>query len=424
MQNISPDSKIPIEVLIKHALNDYSGSNEPPFRKLKKTSYINKIFNERRIKRLSQKLIDDIEPHKTMIQEKLNSNADLSSPEMEKVKSIVTDFMMKADKLKLFFDRPFLKFFIEQGYLKVAEEFITRAKKEESQLKSEEIFQALRNVWIMNSLQIIYGLPLEMTPSIYAYSMLYPYTDNFLDDPEVHAHDKIQFNERLTKVLKGENLTPTNFIEEKVFSLVGQIESQYGRDTYPEVFESLLLIQQAQTESMKQDKNELLTYDDILPVSFFKGGTSVLADAFLVKGNLNIDEMRFAFEYGTFLQLLDDLQDVNADKKDDHQTLFSIKNDNELIDDEIRALISYIFKVNTLNGSDTEIMSLMKEVISTCTLTMVMDAAGRNSGKISHKLYKELESCSRFRLPFYKEYESKIKSYYLAPENRESVMLS
>jgi hypothetical protein len=262
-----------------------------------------------------------------------------------------------------------------------------------------------------------------MTPSIYAYSMLYPYTDNFLDDPEVHAHDKIQFNERLTKVLKGENLSPTNFIEEKVFSLVGQIESQYNRDTYPEVFESLMLIQRAQTESMKQDKSELLTCDEILPVSFFKGGTSVLADAFLVKGNLNIDEMRFAFEYGAFLQLLDDLQDAKADKSDSHQTLFSIKKDNELIDDEVRALISFIFKVNSPDKSDPQIMSLMKEVISNCTLTMVMDAAGRNSDQISHKLYKELESCSKVRLPFYKEYENKIKSYYPAPENGELSIL-
>jgi hypothetical protein len=413
MRDISPDrNKLPIEILINRAINDYSDSNTSPFKKLRKVSFFNKILNERKIKRLSEKLIDDIEPYKIKLQEKLNSSADFSSPEVDKVKCIVTDFLLEADKRKLFFNRPFLKFFLEQGYLGVAEEFITRAKREETKLNTEEIFQALRNVWIMNSLQIFYGLPLEITPSIYAYSMLYPYTDNFLDDPEVHKDDKIQFNVRLTKVLDGEKLTSNNFIEEKVFYLVGQIESQYNRDTYPEVFASLRLIQQAQTESMKQDENELLTCDKILPISFFKGGTSVLADAFLVKGNLNINEMHFAFAYGAFLQLLDDLQDAKADKKDNHQTLFSIKQDNELIDDEVRGLISYIFKVNSLDESDTQIMYLMKEVISTCTLSMVMDAVGRNTKLISHKLYKELESYSKVRLPFYKEYESKIKSYY------------
>jgi hypothetical protein len=411
VKNILQDgNRIPIEVLLNCATNEYLSSDESPLKKLKKISFIKKIRNKRALKGLSQKLMNDLEPYKAELQEKLNSKPDFSSPEMKRVKTIVTDFILEADKRKLVFDRPFLNFFIEQGYLEVAQEFITRARSEDSELKSEEIFQAMRNVWIMNSLQIFWGLPLEMTPSVYAYSMLYPYTDNFLDNPEVNREEKIKFNQRLSKVLNGEKLTPANFIEEKVFSLVGQIESQYCRDSFPEVFDSLRLIQEAQTESIKQDMDELLAYDKILPISFFKGGTSVLADAFLVKGKLNIKEMHFAFAYGSFLQLLDDLQDAVVDKKDNHQTLFSIRNNNELIDNEVRSLISFIFKANTTDESDTPIMSLMKEVINSCTLVMIMDAAGRNPGLISHRLYKELESYSKVRLSFYKEFEDKIKS--------------
>lgn len=413
MRDVSQDRiKLPIEVLINRAIHDYSDIDTSYFKKIRKVSYIKKIWNERKIKTLSEKLIKDLDPYKANLQQNLNSNADFRSPEVEKVKCIVTDFLLEADMRKLFFNKPFLEFFLEQGYLKVAEEFISRAKKEESQLETQEIFQALRNVWIMNSLQISYDLPLELTPSIYAYSMLYPYTDNFLDNPEVPVDDKIHFNVRLTKVLEGEKLAPNNFMEEKVFSLINQIESQYNRDVYPEVYDSLMLIQKAQVESMKQDGNESLTCEKILPISFFKGGTSVLADAFLVKGKLNINEMHFAFAYGAFLQLLDDLQDAKADKNENHQTLFSVKNDNDLIDDEVRQLVSYILKVNSPEEADTKIMLLMKDVISTCTLTMVMDAAGRNSKQISHKLYKEMESCSNVRLPFYQEYEKKIKVFY------------
>jgi hypothetical protein len=404
------ENRIPIEVLLNCVTNEYLNSDESQLKKLKKVSFIKKIINKRALKELSQKLMHDIEPYKAELQEKLKSKLDFSSPEMERMKAIVTDFILEVDKRKLIFDKPFLNFFVEQGYLEVAQEFITRARDEDSELKSEEIFQAMRNVWIMNSLQIFWGLPLELTPSVYAYSMLYPYTDNFLDNPEVNSEEKIKFNQRLYKVLNGEKLTPTNFIEEKVFSLVGQIESQYCRDRFPEVFDSLRLIQEAQTESIKQDKNELLDYDKILPISFFKGGTSVLADAFLVKGNLNIKEMHFAFAYGSFLQLLDDLQDAVVDKRDNHQTLFSIGNNHELIDNEVRSLISFIFKANTTDESDTPIMSLMKEVITSCTLAMVMDAAGRNPKLISHRLYKELESYSKVRLSFYKEFEDKIKS--------------
>lgn len=400
---------IPIENLLNRSINEYSNSDKFQLNNLKKISLIKKFWNERQIKKITSKLIDDLEPYKDMFQEDSNSDAFLYSLEKEEVKSIVTEFMLKIDKRKLLFDKPFLKFFIDQGYLQVAEEFIKAAKKNDSELKPEEIFQALRNVWIMNSLQIFWGLPLKMTPSVYAYSMLYPYTDNFLDNPELSKEEKIEFNNRLYRVLDGEKLIPKNFIEEKVFSLVSQIESQYSRDTYPQVFESLRLIQEAQIESMKQDSNEILIGDKILPISFFKGGTSVLADAFLVKGNLNIDEMDFTFTYGTFLQLLDDLQDAEDDKKDRHQTLFSIKSDNESIDNEVKSLISYIFKVNTVGESDSTAMSFMKEVISSCTLIMVMEAIGRNSNLVSNELYKELEAYSKVRLPYYKEFEDKIR---------------
>ena len=408
-KSIKDGYTIPINVLLNNAINKYLDSDKFQFNKIKKISLIKKVWNEREINKLSEKLISDLEPYKTKLKEKLNENFDLSSPEIEEVNFIVTEFLIKADERKLLFDRHFINFFIEQGYLDAAEEFITTARREAPQLKDEEIFQALRNVWIMNSLQIYWGLPVEVTPSVYAYSMLYPYTDNFLDNPEYSREEKIKFNRRLYRVLNGEKLTPENFIEEKIFSLVSKIESQYCRDEYPEVYESLRLIQEAQTESMKQDGDETLTHDSILPISFFKGGTSVLADAFLVKGKLTINEMHFAFVYGTFLQLLDDLQDAKVDKKDNHQTLFSINRNNELIDNEVTRLISYIFKVNTTNESDTKFMTLMKEVISSCTLIMIMDAVGRNPEIVSSELYKKLESYSKVRLMYYKKFQDKIR---------------
>lgn len=404
---------IPIETLLNRAINEYESSDKFQLNKIRKVSFIKKLWNERKIKKLTEKLINDLEPYKDEFQTYKNSDAFFNSPMKEEIKSIVTDFMLEADKRKLLFDRPFLKFFIEEGYLNVAEEFVEAAKAKEPQLKNEEIFQAMRNVWIMNSLQIFWGLPLKMTPSVYAYSMLYPYTDNFLDNPELSKTEKTNFNRRLYRVLDGEELTPANFVEEKAFSLISQIESQYGRDEYPQVFESLKLIQEAQTDSMKQDGDEILTGDKILPISFFKGGTSVLADAFLVKGYLNTDEMYFAFTYGTFLQLIDDLQDAEEDKTDGHQTLFSIKNKNGLINNEVKKLISYIFKLNTANESDTDNMSFMKEVISSCTLTMVMEAIGRKPELISDEFYKELESYSKVRLPYYKNFEEKIKSTFI-----------
>ncbi|MDW7656623.1 MAG: hypothetical protein SCM11_05535 [Bacillota bacterium] len=396
---------IPIEDLLDLTTNEYLSCGRSYLCKIKQVSYIGKHRNQKALKRLSQILMNNLGPYKTVLQEMSNTNLNFSSPEIERVKSIVSEFLLKLDKRKLLFDRPFLKFFMEQGYLEAAQEFIVRVRLDNPQLTNEEIFQALRNVWIINSLQLYWGLPLEITPSVYAYSLLYPYTDNLLDNPDIKSDEKIKFNRRLSGVLKGEKLTPNSCIEEKVFSLVGQIESQYSRDIFPEIYDSLRLIHEAQIESVKQDKDEQLSCDQILRISFFKGGTSVLADAFLVKGTLDIKEMQFAFVYGSFLQLLDDLQDAEVDKNDSHQTLFSSRNDNELIDDEVISLISFMFSANAAVESDTRIMSLMKEVISACSLVMVMDAVGRNPKLISHRLYKELESYSKVSLSFYKEFD-------------------
>jgi hypothetical protein len=182
--NLKNGDSIPIEILLNRAINDYKSSNKFQLNRLRKVSFIKKLWNERKIRKLTEKLINDLEPYKAEFQTEQNLDAFLSSPVKEEIKSIITDFMFEADKRKLLIDRPFLRFFIENGYLDVAEEFIRAAKKEDPQLKNEEIFQAMRNIWIMNSLQIFWGLPLKMTPSVYAYSMLYPYTNNFLDNPD------------------------------------------------------------------------------------------------------------------------------------------------------------------------------------------------------------------------------------------------
>lgn len=401
---LTKDNKIPIskDHLIQQALNDYLNCNVHDFNRTKKISYIKKIINERQIQRLVDKLIAEIQiyidgaPKKSRLEE------------TEGIKEIIIPYLIKFDKKKYFFDKPFLKFFIDMGYLNVADAFINRARKEDGQLKPTEIFQAIRNVWIMNSLQIMWGITLDLTPSIYAYSMLYPYTDNFLDDPKIDVQNKESFNCKLNRALSGQKQIPKNVHESRVFDLVEEIETQYSRDDFSEVYESILLIQEAQIASLKQDQETKMTIDEILPISFFKGGSSVLADAFLVKGDLSKDEIKFSFEYGIFLQLLDDLQDAIEDKMEGHQTIFSIHDKGAGFDENINRLISYIFKVNTPIKGESKTTILMKEIITSCTIIMIMDAVGRNHSLVSKKLYKKLESYSKVRLSFYKKLELRI----------------
>ena len=392
---------IPKEDLINQSLKDFLNCHIPDYKGFEKTSYLKKIINEKEIESLLEELIAEMQPYRDEI------SKELSPREIERIKEIIVSYLLEFDKRKFFFDKPFLKFFIDKGYLNVAEEFISRAKKEDGHLKPIEIFQAIRNVWIMNSLQIIWGVPLELTSSIYGYSMLYPYTDNFLDNPEIDLVKKNNFNKKLKKKIEGEKQRPDDPHENRVFELIEEIESQYNRDEYTKVYESIVLIQDAQIQSLNQGQSIKMTVDNILPISFFKGGSSVLADGFLVKGNLSKDEMQFSFKYGAFLQLLDDLQDAIEDRAQGHQTIFSIQEDEKL-DENINRLISYIFKVNTSIQGESQSMVFMKEVISSCTLIMIMDAVGRNQTLVSRKFYNKLESYSKVRLSFYRKLELRI----------------
>ena len=70
------------------------------------------------------------------------------------------------------------------GFPKLARALAEQARRFDPALSAADIFQASRNVWTAAGLQVLLGQRLELTPAIFAYSMLYPYTDNLLDDPQ------------------------------------------------------------------------------------------------------------------------------------------------------------------------------------------------------------------------------------------------
>jgi len=201
--------------------------------------------------------------------------------------------------------------------------FIKQARNFDSELTVISVFQACRNVWIMNGLQLILGRCVELTPAIFAYSMLYPYTDNFVDDPLISPAEKLEFSQRFASRLAGNQVDPKNLQEEKIYQLVEQIENQYDRRQYPGVYDSLLGIHQAQTESMQLFQSNSVSEEEALRICLAKGGASVLADGYLIAGNLSEAEKVFLFGYGTYLQLLDDIQDVKEDLADGVMTAFS-----------------------------------------------------------------------------------------------------
>ncbi len=84
-------------------------------------------------------------------------------------------------------------------FLDITKQFIRDARKFDDDLPIGDIMQAMRNVWISNALQLLFGKEVYYSKANFAYSMLYPYTDNYLDNTNIDKNDKILFNNWLEK---------------------------------------------------------------------------------------------------------------------------------------------------------------------------------------------------------------------------------
>lgn len=286
-----------------------------------------------------------------------------------------------------------------QAFSDVSEEFVRKARAFDSNLSGEDIYQAGRNAWTANGLQWLLGKPVQTTPSILAYSLLYPYTDNYLDDPAIDLATKQAFNERFRQRLAGESLVPANTREKVIFDLVAMIEKQYSRSEFPAVFESLLDIHRAQSQSLKLFRRSAPELVDVLSLSFDKGGNSVLADGYLVSGSLNEVVREYAYGHGIFAQLLDDMEDVEQDDRAGRLTVYSGQVENGSLD----ALVNRTFRFGrkVLMGLDCfEVEESMRELIRRGADLLLIDAISRTDRCYTAAYLRELEAHSPFGFSF------------------------
>ncbi|HKO11769.1 MAG TPA: hypothetical protein VJV22_07365, partial [Acidobacteriaceae bacterium] len=210
------------------------------------------------------------------------------------------------------------------GFFPAAIHLAQWARRFDPDLSQAGIVQATRNAWTACGLQPLLGARLGLTPAILGYSLIYPYSDNFLDQKSISREQKQRFAERFGRRLRGELIPPANDREASLWQLVSLIERQFPRPLYPEVYAALLAIHRAQGESVQQlGAAETIEHDELLRITCAKGGTSVLADAYLVHGSLTAQQAEFAFAWGVLLQLGDDLQDIGEDLQRGSLTLFT-----------------------------------------------------------------------------------------------------
>lgn len=288
------------------------------------------------------------------------------------------------------------------GYLKVTSDFIDKAREFDKDIDIADIMQAMRNAWIMNCIQVLFGSKVEYTPSIFAYSMLYPYTDNFLDSSKISLDKKKRFGERFRLRLEGKAVQADNAFEEKVFRLVDIMEVQFGRREFPQVYESLVEIHDSQQNSIRQQKGSFSPYEiDIPGISVKKGGASVMADGYLVNGKMTEAQASFMFGFGVFLQLVDDAQDVVTDSKNGHMTVFSQIAGKWKLDSIMNKLLNFMFDL--LDSDECFNLPEMKEqksLIKSSCLLLLLVAVSNNHRLFSSAYLRNLECYCPFSLGY------------------------
>ncbi len=282
------------------------------------------------------------------------------------------------------------------------------------EMSMEDTIQAARNAWIACGMQALLGRPMELTPSILAYSLLYPYSDNYLDDPLISTAEKLGFNERFRLRLSGQRMAAGSRREASVWAMVQMIEEQYPRQRCPQVYESLLAIHRAQGRSLAQLNHGGLIdrsreADEVLRISCAKGGCSVLADACLAQPWLTPEECQFSFEWGVLLQMGDDLQDVREDLERGSLTLFTrAAAQGEPLDSLVARLLHFSQHVASRMDKLENGTSVLKDLLRMSWRTLIVMAVAENHTFFSPAFLAELEPCSNFRFGFLRSRNRKL----------------
>jgi hypothetical protein len=196
-----------------------------------------------------------------------------------------------------------------------------------------------------------------------------------------------------------------------VGQLVALIEGRFPRAEFEEVYLSLRAIYQAQIASLEQQAADaLLTERKLVQITLKKGGSSVLADAWLVAGNLSDAEEDFMFGYGALLQLMDDLQDLRNDLGNRHVTVFARQAVIGPLDGLASRLWSFAQAVLWSSSRfEAPKFQPVKTLIQESCKLMLLQAVARNYSFYTARFAAELEDSSPFRFIYLRSREATLK---------------
>jgi hypothetical protein len=340
-----------------------------------------------------------------------------SSIERQEREQRITDAWVDFARVVLGVEDRHVEALRSYGFADTAMAFSKMARQFDPAITEDDIFQASRNLWSMNLLQLLLELPVEITPAAFAYSMLYPYTDNYLDDPAIPTQIKNGFNHRFHQRLTGENIHPANNQEALIYDLVGMIEGQFDRHHYPQVYASLHAIHKSQNRSLQLLNRRASPYEiDVLGICFEKGGASVLADGYLVAGDLTPQQQEFVFYYGTFTQLVDDLEDVERDSKSGLMTVFSLTARHWPLDRLTNRTFQYgLHFLECLDQFEGQNLVPLREMIHLSVVPLLSFLAGSAGRYYSRSYLREIQEHFPLRFSYLNKLRKKLTRQGFSP---------
>jgi hypothetical protein len=220
------------------------------------------------------------------------------------------------------------------------------------ELSFEELGQAIRNYIVFAMFKVINRKPYSEDGHVgysnagFGYSMLYPFTDNYIDTIANTISDKQEYNQLIRDTIEGKEVQFKDNYHKKTHLLMKAIEEAYPRERDSDIYTLLLMMLEAQEESLgQQSKNHVLTPEQRLDISLFKGGVSVLVDRYLINKPLTEEDYIFYLGFGFFLQLADDLQDIGEDRRNGYQTIFTLETEQSSEERLVNKLLNFLHTV-------------------------------------------------------------------------------
>lgn len=171
----------------------------------------------------------------------------------------------------------------------------------------------------------IHQVKTGFSKACFGYSMLYPFTDNYIDSNDISDLEKMEYNQIIRDKLSGKTVFPKSTHQKKTCDLLEAIENDYPRNLDSSVYALLQMMLDAQEKSLhQQNTDSKLTSEERLKISIYKGSISVLIDRFFVNKEITEEDLLFYLGLGFFLQLADDLQDIEEDSIKGNQTIFTL----------------------------------------------------------------------------------------------------